>query len=319
MIFSAGSVSFTKAQLKALVAHASTDTTRPHVSSVYFNASEGAAVSTDGHRMAVCEGEGRAPWTYLVPRDAAETALRAKGAETFILNVATFDVCAFDKANRKIATIPAEQPKNGEGKPVAFPPYRQVMSTPSDRGVSQGCDARYLADVRLVAEAVPSSARTYGVVFHPGPGSLDPAIVKVGPWTVMIMPMRLGDEDKGKSAPKVETVGAIVLACGGPASPEVPSAALVLAERVTAPLAPATRGRGKRAPAIVLRPTPVNAASLGSDLAPVALLAARKSRVRQYRETFGTTAGDYRADVVQAWIDAAPSEDAAPVDRAPWG
>lgn len=319
MIFSAGSVSFTKAQLKALVAHSSTDVTRPHVCAVYFNAAEGAAVSTDGRRMAVCEGEGRAPWTYLVPREAAETALRAKGAETFILNVATFDVCAFDKSNRKIAAIPAEQPKNGEGKPLAFPPYRQVMGTPSERGVSQGFNARYLADVRLVAEAVPSSARTYGVVFHPGPGSLDPAIVKVGPWTVVLMPMRLGDEDKGKSAPKVETVGAIVLACGGPASPEVPAAAIVLADRVTAPLAPATRGRGKRAPAIVLRPTPVNAASLGSDLAPVALLAARKSRVRQYRETFGTTADDYRADVVQAWIDDAPAEDAAPADRAPWG
>ncbi len=69
----------------------------------------------------------------------------------------------------------------------------------------------------------------------------------------------------------------------------------------------------------MLQTTPVNAASLGSDLAPVALLAARKSRVRQYRETFGTTADDYRAEVVQAWIDAAPAEDAAPADRCPWG
>ena len=318
MIFSAGSVSFTKAQLKALVAHSNTDATRPHVNAVYFNAAEGAAVSTDGHRMAVCEGEGRAPWTYLVPREAAETALRAKGAETFILSTASSDITAHDKSNRKIATIPAEQPKNGEGKPVAFPPYRQVMGTPSERGVSQGFNAAYLAGLKIVAEAVPSSARTYGVVFHPGPGSLDPAIVKVGPWTVVLMPMRLGAEDSGKAAPKVETVGAIVLASSVPASPEVPAAALVLADRVTAPLAPVTRGRGKRAPAIVLRTTPVNAASLGSDLAPVALLAARKSRVRQYRETFGTTATDYRAEAVQAWIDDAPSEDFRS-DRAPWG
>ena len=318
MIFSAGSVSFTKAQLKALVAHSNTDATRPHVNAVYFNAAEGAAVSTDGHRMAVCEGEGRAPWTYLVPREAAETALRAKGAETFILSTASSDITAHDKSNRKIATIPAEQPKNGEGKPVAFPPYRQVMGTPSERGVSQGFNAAYLAGLKIVAEAVPSSARTYGVVFHPGPGSLDPAIVKVGPWTVVLMPMRLGAEDSGKAAPKVETVGAIVLASSVPASPEVPAAALVLADRVTAPLAPVTRGRGKPGPVIVLQTTPVNASSLGSDIAPVALLAARKSRVRQYRETFGTTATDYRAEAVQAWIDDAPSEDFRS-DRAPWG
>lgn len=321
MIFSAKSVSITKPELRALVAHSSADTTHPHVNAVFFDAADLRAAATDGHRLAILTGDGdKGAWTYLLPRDAAETALRAKGAETFILSAVSCDVVAFNKDNRKVGTFEAAQPKRPDttdkagavvpGKVLDFPPYQQTAFTPADGGnrTRQGFDAGYLADVALAATAANSP--NLGVVFYPGGSELDPGVFTVGGWVIYVMPMRLGN-DVSATAPKPVK--------GQRAAQDAPSGAIVLAGGPVVLAAPEASQNGKPAAVIVLHTTPVNAASLGSDLAPVALLAARKSRVRQYRETFGTTADDYRADVVQAWIDAAPAEDAAPVDRCPWG
>lgn len=293
MIFSAGSVSFTKAQLKALVAHSSTDVTRPHVCAVYFNAAEGAAVSTDGRRMAVCEGEGRAPWTYLVPREAAETAMRIKGAETFILNPVSQDLAAFDKVSHKIATIPATAPTG-----ATFPPYQHVTSAPATSHARQGFNARYLADIRLVTDAVTDSAGR--VRFYPAEGELDPAQFRVGRWTVYLMPMRLDPTEEAAVTGKAKGKR-------GKASQPVqdaPSGAIVLAGGPVSIASVETPQNAKGATSVIVLDTrPVNAQSLGSDLAPIALLAARnKSREREYREIFASTAETPR-DVLAAWVE----------------
>lgn len=306
MIFSAGSVSFTKAQLKALIAHSSTDIARPHVNAVHFDARTLRAVSTDGHRLAILDGEGvKGEWSYLMPRESGETALRAKGAETFILDTVRGDVCAFDKANRKVGTFEAAQPKHADtkdekgnvvpGTVFAFPPYQQVATAPTVGGERrrQGFNAGYLSDVALVAAAA-ANPRTLGVTFYPGEGELDPGIFVAGKWTVYIMPMRTGDEStpkskRGKASQPVQ---------------DAPSAAIVLAGGPVDVATVETPQNAKGAPSVIVLDTrPVNAASLGSDLAPIALLAARKaSREREWRETFAITAETPR-DVLAAWVE----------------
>ena len=305
MIFSAGSVSFTKAQLKALIAHSSTDIARPHVNAVHFDARTLRAVSTDGHRLAILDGEGvKGEWSYLMPRESGETALRAKGAETFILDTVRGDVCAFDKANRKVGTFEAAQPKHADtkdekgnvvpGTVFAFPPYQQVATAPTVGGDRrrQGFNAGYLADVALVATAAGSPL--LGVMFYPGEGELDAGIFVTGKWTVYIMPMRTGDE----STPKSKRGKA-----SQPAQ-DAPSAAIVLAGGPVDVATVETPQNANGAPSVIVLDTrPVNAASLGSDLAPIALLAARKaSREREWRETFAITAETPR-DVLAAWVE----------------
>lgn len=305
MIFSQNTVSLSKSQLRAIVTHSSGDTTRPHVNAVYFDATTLRAVATDGHRLAICEGDGvKGTWTYLMPREAAETALRAKGAETFILDTVRGDVCAFDKANRKVGTFEAAQPKHADtkdekgnvvpGTVFAFPPYQQVATAPTVGGDRrrQGFNAGYLADVALVATAAGSPL--LGVMFYPGEGELDAGIFVTGKWTVYIMPMRTGDE----STPKSKRGKA-----SQPAQ-DAPSAAIVLAGGPVDVATVKTPQNAKGAPSVIVLDTrPVNAASLGSDLAPIALLAARKaSREREWRETFAITAETPR-EVLAAWVE----------------
>ena len=315
MNFSATQVSFNKAELRALLAHASTDLTRAALASIFFNAAQCAAVATDGHRIAVCEADGeKASWDYLVPRECAETALRVTKGETFILTPASADIGVFDKANRRIATIPATQPTG-----ATFPPYQQIMREPSARGVAQGINVDYLASAKLIADAVPAATR--GAVFHPGPDAQDPVILKIHTWTLLIMPRTDTEKHAGKSriardvladAAALATVSSGIVT----AAPQVPSAAITLAERVTAPLATLAPQKGKRGPAIVLHTTPVNAVTLGSD-APLAL-PPKKSREREWREAHATVA-DTPADKLRAWVKDAAPIDAPPRSAPPWG
>lgn len=299
MIFAPTTVSLTKAELRALVTHSSTDETRPRVNAILFNATERCAVATDGHRLAICEADGdAAPWSYLMPRAAAETALRAPKAEVYILNTVSQDLTAFDKQNRKIGTFDARKVD------AQFSPYRQVLGTPSDRGVSQGFNAAYLADVALVTAAAPESGRMNGVVFHPGAGELDPAHFTSGRWTVVLMPMRCDTSVPKRKAPQ--------------AAPEAPSAAIVLATRATSVEAMPAPQDAKGADVVRIVTAPVNASSLGSDLAPVALLAARKSKARAWREAYASTADHQDPATLRAWVDDAPAVDVS-LDRAPWG
>ena len=57
MIFTRSDVSFSKADLVALLAHASKDETRAHLAAVHFDANTGRAFASDGHRMAIRKGD----------------------------------------------------------------------------------------------------------------------------------------------------------------------------------------------------------------------------------------------------------------------
>ena len=215
------------------------------------------------------------------------------------------DLAAFDKANRKVGTFEAAQPKHADtkdekgnvvpGTVFAFPPYQHVATAPTVGGERrrQGFNAGYLSDVALVAAAA-ANPRTLGVTFYPGEGELDAGIFVTGKWTVYIMPMRTGDE----SAPKSKRGKA-----SQPAQ-DAPSAAIVLAGGPVDVATVETPQNAKGAPSVIVLDTrPVNAASLGSDLAPIALLAARKaSREREWRETFAITAETPR-EVLAAWVE----------------
>jgi hypothetical protein len=123
--------------------------------------------------------------------------------------------------------------------------------------------------------------------------------------------MRTGDDDAPKAKP-------------GKASQPVkdaPSGAIVLAGGSVVLSPEPTPQNGKAPDVIVINPTPINAASLGSDAAPVMTalaIVAKKSRAREYREAVASTVDYVPADRLNAWVDDAPAVD-VPCDRAPWG
>lgn len=195
MIFSRTQVSLTKAEFTALLAHASTDETRPNRFGVYFDAPRMRGVATDACRLAICEGEGdKGEWTYLVPRDAAMVALKAKGAETFVITPANGDIAAMDKANRKVGTFPAPQAHGAE-----FPPYEHVATAAPSSHVRQAFNTKYLGDLRYVTDAALQSSQWQSITCYPAEDELSPAQFRVKNWTVYLMPARIGNDPQDKA------------------------------------------------------------------------------------------------------------------------
>jgi hypothetical protein len=199
-----GSFYLSKPELRALLAHASEDETRPHVCGVGFFPQKGAACATDGHRLALLECDEKSDVAaFIVSRATLEAAMKACPAKGAIgvsrERLTVHEAAALGPALSTIApTMTLAVP------PVlaSFPPYEHII--PGDyRGNADrepapcfGVNARYLADVALCAaacEKIKGTSKTLHephLVFYPPTGYLDPMIATVGPWLVLLMPAR---------------------------------------------------------------------------------------------------------------------------------
>lgn len=287
MIFDRTSVSFSKADLVALLAHASKDVTCSRAA-VYFDANTGRAFATDGHRLAIRKGDGQAPWYYVASRTALEAAAKTPKAVTFILSPSNGDIVAMSKSSAKLATIQAPHVTDSKNNRVPLLPVDQVVGAPASSHVRQMVNPRYLADLVHVADAAGETM----VRAYPAADERDPAQFHVGPWIVTIMPGRLDACPAERDADKA------TIAAYADAKKAKASTAIVLAS----------------APA----PT-VNAPSLGSDVVHVAPQVLAKSKRRQWRETYASTADHVSAEDVNAWVDSADDGSSKTSDRPPWG
>ncbi|HEY5639757.1 MAG TPA: hypothetical protein VIY27_12510 [Myxococcota bacterium] len=180
------SIEITKAEVKALLEHASKDPTRKHLCGALFKLNGNAtAVTTDGHRLARCEvsAAGQSAWECLVPREALERAVKNAGAK---------DTISVRPGKLTIGDVAV--PFN-EDPDVKFPPYEQVIPRERPEKCHGGValNPAYLASLHVIGKSI--GERTTNARVFPGDGDLDPVVFEVGahgdyPWTVVVMPMR---------------------------------------------------------------------------------------------------------------------------------
>lgn len=200
MIFQGKQVHFSKAELKALVAHSSKDETRQHVHCLALIGTKASAVTTDGHRL--CLVTSQLVGTFdevLVPRDAVDRAIKMADAKgSVVIDVETNQIVLRNAETQPTGTITFKPYDDAK-----FPPYEQILPAfPFDNAASAFVvSARYLASLLLVTEACES--RTDGIVCSAPSSEIDPISFVVSgadnEWTVIIMPQR-GDHDVIKTA-----------------------------------------------------------------------------------------------------------------------
>jgi DNA polymerase III sliding clamp (beta) subunit (PCNA family) len=185
----------TKADVVALATYASSDKTRPQLSSVLVEPSRGRVVSTDGHRLIVATAKdgGHAGEAYLLP--AAELAKAAKlvDAKSELVISATRgengDAVVRIQAGTSTASFAAPDAK-------MFPPVDQILAMrAAERGNNVadriGLNAKYLCDILLAQKAAESN----GVALDAWGDESNPVWFEArgydATWVGCIMPMRL--------------------------------------------------------------------------------------------------------------------------------
>jgi hypothetical protein len=201
---------FSCAEAKALAAFASTDAASTQaLRSVCIDFARGAAVATDGHRLAKSNGAqsfAAAP-QLLVPLPAWQQALKAcsgkkrsgvvarredHGVELSVIDAGPYDLMSLggsaDCARLTLATI-----RTAPFVDDTFPDYERVIpELAPDRAISRfGVNPCYLADLHLVAKAAGGSF----IEVLPPPDEYTPLVVRAegseGSWLVLVMPVRL--------------------------------------------------------------------------------------------------------------------------------
>jgi len=226
-----GSFALTRAELVALMTHASSDITRAHVNSVCFDVGRGRVVATDGHRLAVClarEAPGPRPdVSYLISLDDCKAAVRSAKQKVHTICFDLLkrpekkdDVCGVEIRIVDTSMYPdpfdpsfpdalqvrmRPRPVNAQ-----FPPIDQVLRKLPHKGQPAtswyAVNASYLADLAVVVKAGACNDRCGGVqMFLPEPDDeLGPMLACAKgddcDWTVLIMPMR--DIDPRAAAPE---------------------------------------------------------------------------------------------------------------------
>lgn len=219
-------IEISKSEIKALLAFASKDSTRPHLACVYFAeepekgsdsidesigrilTGSAVAVSTDGHTIIKMTSGKRASnvasaFEYLPPECDPGFMVPREDLERVgkMLTNKSHALIAFDLlASGKVATISA----NGAEMAIKcvdakYVPYSQVIPAKRTKTTSSICDSvgistKYLARLELVTDALELS-RTCGVKLQLPVTDLDPLrFDAVGHETsaiVVIMPMRI--------------------------------------------------------------------------------------------------------------------------------
>jgi len=161
-----------KSQVKALLAFASKDATRPHLCGVYLDGSQ--AVAIDGHTLLALELEGE-PCTGLVPRAWFEQLGKVLGRDPTELVVA--DGAVSCSALPPVALSSA-----------TFPSWRQVIPAPYLGRPAEpvGLCCAYLARLELVTRALGCD----GMALESA-GALDPVVARAPGAVAVVMPMRI--------------------------------------------------------------------------------------------------------------------------------
>lgn len=183
--------SMSKLELDALLEHASRDDTRPGLCSVHFDAHEGRAVATDGHRlaMATVDKPAQGGGTFNVARSSLECISKLAGAKQ--------DLLLFPAEGRSSPQIGAIAMVDA----ALFPPYMQVVPEQQKEGNRKcagvfGLNLEYLLGMKKVARAC-GLERTYCARIQT-PATSDIAPLRCDfegyetatKWTVVMMPMR---------------------------------------------------------------------------------------------------------------------------------
>lgn len=216
-----GGFALSRAELVAICTFASTDETRAHVNSVCFDVGRGRVVTTDGHRLGICQAQ-KAPGpqpdlVYLIALADCKAAIRAAKPKHTIC----FDVLARPAKPDAVATVevriadtsvlpdpdepgfPEDLVMRMRPRPVnaQFPPVDQVVPRMPHKGQPAisyySVNASYLADLALVVKAGTCNDRCGGIALFLPDGELDPMMARVPgdgcDWTLVVMPMRSTD------------------------------------------------------------------------------------------------------------------------------
>lgn len=233
MLADRNTLTFTRAELRALLAHASTDETRLHLCALHYEPGScpPRVFATDGHRLLVgaCQGPDRVgdplPSTSL-PRDTLENAIRlARGASAIIVvtlgppeNARRNDGDPRQLAAPGHASVQvyasegdrmAEHPIGGffcKLPDVQAPPIDHIMSqSEPDRSYGErspfvAFNPSYLADLKLVLSAAADTGGDTGrgVRLFPPRQPLDPVYFDCGMWRGLLMPTNSAEEPIGK-------------------------------------------------------------------------------------------------------------------------
>ncbi len=170
-----------KAELAALVAHASTDTTRLHLNSVFFDAPRGAVAATDGHRLVIRHGEKFGPKRFLFLCDDLKSVLRSmKNKDTARISPKEIKI---GKITHSMDPVAAE-----------FPPFETVLAgyTEKTKGSVVTLNASYLLDVAAHVRAIRSDTHVYPLSISTR-AEMDPAELYTKcngvTWVFTIMPL----------------------------------------------------------------------------------------------------------------------------------
>ncbi len=201
---------FSRAELVALLAHASTDATRFGMCGIGLDVASGAATATDGHRAAKVWGE-RVNYdsavvptqTLVVDRQTIEAAVKvAKRDEEITITTRKEDEPVTVKIGDRVTATHLVN--------ASHPPVDQILpkyEAKSHKGVVTGINSAYLADLDLVTYACPpvvkdlprgKKKKTYpSLMLFPPDEPLNPWFARVScpqnatEWAVVIMPVRL--------------------------------------------------------------------------------------------------------------------------------
>lgn len=220
MELQANTLELTKAELRALLAHASTDEARPHLCSIVVEpgACPPRAWACDGHRAAVCAAQCRDTvgsverTAIVVPRAPLDQAIRLAGpsGRTIRLRIGP-RADAPDQgpttlgAPAGVISIEVIDGQTGASTGAAFwttrtdaipPPIDDVMPdpdpTPGPRAAFVHLEPSYLADLRHVVAAAESDPHPHatlsGIRVYSATGEKDPMSFTAGAWTCIIMP-----------------------------------------------------------------------------------------------------------------------------------
>jgi hypothetical protein len=197
MKFTEDALVIDRCELRALLAFASSDDTRPQMESIHIEPDRGRVYATDGHRLLMLESEPGDGTPYAIPARAMARAMRVFAAAIQVRHgdgaiTLDDDPCArmiSSGCDLIVLTMPA--------RAVEPPPIDSVLASvdmTSPPVSSYSLNAKYLSDVRLIGEL--GSSRSNGISLHAPRGDHGPVLVTATSddgteATGLLMPIRM--------------------------------------------------------------------------------------------------------------------------------
>ena len=196
---------FTKAELIALLAHASTEPMRESLYGLVLEASLGRAFATDGHRLAMVTAGARlasqdaTKTRAIIPTDVLAQVVKLAGKKDIVritpnCTTVKVEVSCVDRWQNE---TPGPSFTGPLGAADNCPPVDEVLPAYAQNhtGTVAGINTAYLADLELVARA-SSEHRLAGVMLYPPSDPTSPFKAECNAidgtrWVVAIMPMRI--------------------------------------------------------------------------------------------------------------------------------